>query len=142
MSKDHADVIRVELPATTKYLSVVSACIAEILTRVDGLEQRESTIYNIQLAAHEACANIVDHAYDGYDDQRIEIVLTMEVPSKRFIIDLYDSGHSFDLASTTTPNFEVPQIRGYGLYIIRSLMDDVSYHPEPGSNHWCLVKQL
>lgn len=142
MSTDSSDVIRIELPATTKYLSILGSCIAEILARVDDLEQRESITYAVQLAAHEACANIVDHAYSGYNEQRIEIVMTLENRPKRFIIDMYDNGKPFDIEQVGIPNFEEPQVRGYGLYIIRSLMDDVSYQPNPGNNHWCLVKHL
>ena len=36
---------------------------------LEGLAQRESVTYNAQLAAHEACANIIDHAYAGAADQ-------------------------------------------------------------------------
>ncbi|HNP69463.1 MAG TPA: ATP-binding protein [Kouleothrix sp.] len=142
MSTQYPEIIRIELPATTKYLSVLSACIAEILARVENLEQRESVTYTIQLAAHEACANIVDHAYAGGQEQRISIVLTLAEHPRRFTIDMYDHGESFDIERTSSPTFEEPQVRGYGLYIIRSLMDEVSYHPAPGNNHWCLMKHL
>lgn len=142
MSVYNPEIIRLELPATTKYLNVLSACIAEMLVRVDDLDQRDSITYTIQLAAHEACANIVDHAYKGATEQRIAIVLTLEVQPLRFIIDMYDSGQPFEIEQAPAPDLGEPQVRGYGLYIIRSLMDDVSYWPAPGNNHWCLVKHL
>jgi serine/threonine-protein kinase RsbW len=137
-----AEFIRLDLPATAKYLTILSACIAEMLARVDNLPQRDTIIYNIQLAAHEVCANIVDHAYAGEDDKRILINLTLKQHPMRFVIDLYDSGQSFDLGNTPTPNLEQPQVHGYGLFIIRSLMDEMIYQPQPGNNHWSLVKHL
>lgn len=142
MSTQYPEQIKLDLPATSKYLNVLSAVIAEVLTRVDGLAQRESVAYNAQLAAHEACANIIDHAYAGTTGQRIAVVITVDDQPLRLVIDLYDSGQPFDLEQTPEPNLNVPQVRGYGLFIIRSLMDHVSYHPEPGNNHWCLVKHL
>ena len=57
------DVICLELPGTAKYLNVLTACIGEMLGRVEGLVEADQTIYNIQLAVHEGCTNIVDHAY-------------------------------------------------------------------------------
>lgn len=142
MSEQDSDMIRIDLPATTKYLSVLSASIAEVLARVEGLAQRESITYNVQLAAHEACANIVDHAYAGQPGQRMAIVITLAQQPQRLIIDLYDSGQPFELDQAPLPNLDVPQVRGYGLFIMRSLMDQVTYQPMPGNNHWCLVKHL
>ena len=142
MSTHYPEQIKLDLPATSKYLNVLSAVIAELLTRVDGLNQRESITYTTQLAAHEACANIIDHAYAGATDQRIAIVMTVDDQPLRLVIDLYDTGQPFDLEQTPEPNLDVPQVRGYGIFIIRNLMDHVSYHPELGRNHWCLVKHL
>ena len=142
MGTHYPEQIKLDLPAASKYLNVLSAVIAEVLTRVEGLAQRESVTYSAQLAAHEACANIIDHAYAGAADQRIAIVVTVDDQPLRLSIDLYDTGRPFDLEQTPEPNLSVPQVRGYGLFIIRSLMDHVSYHPGPGRNHWCLVKHL
>jgi len=70
------------------------------------------------------------------------INLTLKRHPMCFEIDLYDSGQSFDLDNTPTPNLEQPQVHGYGLFIIRSLMDEMIYQPQPGNNHWSLVKHL
>lgn len=142
MSAHLAEIIRLDLPATAKYLTILSACIAEMLARVDNLPERDTITYNIQLAAHEACANIVDHAYAGALDKRILINLTLKQHPMSFVIDLYDSGQPFDLETTPTPNLDQPQVHGYGLFIIRSLMDEMVYRPQPGNNHWSLVKHL
>jgi len=138
----YPEVIRLDIPATNKYLNILSACIAELLSRIDGLSQRETITYNIQLAAHETCANIVDHAYTDEKDKRITITLTLADQPFRLIIDLYDTGRAFDLESTPAPNLSEPRTHGYGLFLVHSLMDEVVYHPETGNNHWCLTKHL
>jgi serine/threonine-protein kinase RsbW len=142
VSFQHVEIIRLDLPANHKYLNILGACIAELLVRVDGIEEREVLTYNVQLAAHEACANIIDHAYAGELERRIEIMLTLAGPPRQLIIDLHDTGSAFDLSSVPAPDLDQAHDHGYGLFLIRSLMDEVTYTPRSGSNHWCMVKQL
>ena len=72
-----SDTIRLDFPATHKYLNVLGACIHELLARVEGLAEPVVVSYNIQLAVHEACTNIVDHAYAGMPAGRLNITLTL-----------------------------------------------------------------
>jgi serine/threonine-protein kinase RsbW len=137
-----SEVVRLEIPATHKHLNILSACIAEFLVRVENIAEREALIYNVQLAAHEACANIIDHAYAGEDERRIIITLTLLAPPRRMIINLHDNGYSFDIASVPTPNLDEAHDHGYGLFLMRSLMDEVTYVPQPEGNQWSLVKHL
>lgn len=135
------DVIRLDLPATHKYLNLLSACIAEVLQRSE-ISEREELIYNIQLAAHEACTNIVSHAYQGQPGGRIAITLTVAHDPKRLILEFQDTGRSFELGSAPTPDLSQAHVHGYGLFLMRSLMDEMSYVPQPQGNHWCLMKYL
>ncbi|MBK8988817.1 MAG: ATP-binding protein [Chloroflexi bacterium] len=107
--------------------------------RQQGLAAQDSLFYNIELAVHEACTNIVEHAYAGISG-RIEIAFTLLEEPRQFIIELHDRGQSFNLADVVAPNFEQPQTSGYGLFLVHQLMDEVAYFPEPGNNRWRLVK--
>ena len=142
MSIQPSEVIRLELPANHKHLNILGACISELLARVEHVDQREAVIYNMQLAAHEACANIIDHAYAGDLDRRIFITLTLTGRPRRLIIELHDTGFSFDLAAVPEPNLDEAHDHGYGLFLMRSLMDEVAYTSRPEGNHWALVKHL
>jgi len=139
-----SEVIRIDLPATHKYLNILGACISELLVRVENVSERETIVYNLQLAAHEACANIIDHAYAGDDDpdRRILVTLTLTSRPRRLIIELHDTGYSFDPAAVPEPNLDEAHDHGYGLFLMRSLMDEVSYTSQPEGNHWALVKHL
>jgi len=64
------EVIRLDLPASHKHVNILGACISELLVRVEHVDDREAIMYNMQLAAHEACANIIDHAYAGDSGRR------------------------------------------------------------------------
>lgn len=133
--------VRLELPAIHKYLNVIGSCIHAMLEREQSLPGRDSLFYNIELAVHEACTNIVEHAYAGVSG-RIEIAFTLIEEPKQFIIELRDRGQSFNLAAIQAPNLEQPQTSGYGLFLVHQLMDEVTYYPEPGNNRWRLVKNL
>lgn len=135
------DEIHLELPGSGKYLNVLSACIAEMLSRVEGLGNVEQTIYNIQLAVHEGCTNIVDHAYEQ-EPGRIGVHLELNWNPAQIIIELHDTGRSFDLSTIQSPSLGEPQVRGYGLFLMREIMDEVVYRPSPGHNCWRLVKYL
>ena len=142
MSIPPSEVIRLDLPANHKHLNILGACISELLVRVEHVDERESIVYNLQLAAHEACANIIDHAYAGDHDRRILIILTLIGRPRRLIIELHDTGFSFDLATVPEPNLDEAHDHGYGLFLMRSLMDEVTYTSRPEGNHWELVKHL
>ena len=81
ISMQSLETFRIELPARYKYLLVVSASIEAILSRLEGFDIGADTIYQLQLAAHELCNNVIEHAYgdeavsythlDVYKRQRI-----------------------------------------------------------------------
>ena len=58
------------------------------------------------------------------------------------LVDLFDQGRSFDLANVPQPDLDSAPIRGYGLFLVHELMDDVNYTPNHERNHWRLVKHL
>lgn len=134
-------VIRLQLPANFKYLNVLGACVGAMLDRVEDLADREIVAYNVELALHETCTNIVAHAYAGKTG-RIDVALHLEDDPRRLVIDLTDNGISFNLDATPVPNLAEAQVNGYGLFLIRELLDEVTYEPGEEENHWHLVKLL
>jgi serine/threonine-protein kinase RsbW len=138
----HPELVRLDLPARHLYLRLLSDCIAELLKLVDGIVDAETMVYNIQLAAHESCTNIINHAYGGNDQGRIEIALTLDFEQPQLEIELHDTGLPFDWNTYNSPDLSEAQIHGYGLFIMQNLMDKVSYTSLPGRNRWHLVKNL
>lgn len=134
---DH-DIIHLELPASHKYLHIMSALIDAFLAH-HNLEVQK--VYNIQLGVQETCANIVDHAYKDFDGGWIKITIYLE-KSNILVIKLHDEGRHFDLSSTKPVNLKTPHARGYGLHLINSLFDHVTYEKLENCNLWTLTKQL
>jgi serine/threonine-protein kinase RsbW len=134
--------IELDLPASFKYLNLLGLCIQALLEHIDDLPEPEISGYNLQLAVHEVCTNIVDHAYAGRDGGRIALAFTVAADPRRLIVELRDTGRAFDLAEVPDPDLDNAQVRGYGLFLVHSLMDEVSYQALPGGNCWRLIKNL
>jgi serine/threonine-protein kinase RsbW len=137
-----ANMVRLNLPATHKFLNLVGACLGAMLERLERVPEPQAIAYNLELAVHETCANIVEHAYEGEGNGRIDLTFSLAEQPRRLVIDLHDTGRTFDLATVEDINLEEPQVRGYGLFLVQELLDEVCYYPEPGNNHWRLVKML
>ena len=79
----------------------------------------------------EACANVIRHAYEGRDTERI--VLTFTIVPEGLEIRVRDFGPVSD-PQTFKPR-DLSEIRpgGLGLHFIRSAMDEIGYEtPEGG----------
>jgi serine/threonine-protein kinase RsbW len=138
----HPEVIWLDWPARFTYLHLLSDCIADMLKLIEDVADAEMLLYNIQLAAHEACTNIVNHAYGNSGEGRISIKLTLDFTPSRLTIELQDEGRPFDPSEYSSPNLDEVRIHGYGLFLIENLMDSVVYTPLAGRNHWSLTKNL
>jgi serine/threonine-protein kinase RsbW len=112
-----------------------------MLARAGNLEDEARLVYSVELALHETCVNIIQHAYRDRPG-RIQVALTLRHDPPQLIVDVRDSGSSFDLSAVNAPDLEQVQTHGYGLFLMAELMDEISYQQEAGGNHWRLVKNL
>lgn len=135
------DVVNLEIPASFKYLNILGAYVRSYFNTAVDESEISGVAYNVELAVHEACTNIVEHAYAGISG-RIKITLSLVKEPHRLVIELHDSGRSFQLPEVTQLDYSEPQISGYGLFLIHQLMDEISYYPQSGDNRWYLVKNL
>jgi|SRR5947209_2178720 len=141
--QNSSKLIRLELPATYKYLNVLGACFTEILARENDVRDPEITTYNIQLSVHELCTNIIQHAYvQNTGDERISITIEGHAFPRRLVVQIFDTGEPFDQSQVKEPDLDHGQEHGYGLFLIRSLMNEVTYTRLPEGNCWRLVKIL
>jgi len=93
----------------------------------------EGTLYEIQLAVDEACANVVDHAYEGTDPGDIEVTCCLE--DRCLTIRVRDWGKGFELASVDEPDLNAPleerSLGGLGLFLVKKMMDTVEFTSDP-----------
>lgn len=123
-----ADVIHLNLPASSQYLNVLNACIAEMIARTNVRLDGPETITNIQLAVQETCTNIINYAYVD-NPQRLKIILTFVPDMRQLTIDLFDTAteeltaYQFVESNITAPD----EPNGYSLWLMRQLLDEVIY---------------
>ncbi|MCJ7700380.1 MAG: ATP-binding protein [Anaerolineales bacterium] len=134
--------IQLVFPAVSKYMNVIGACITAVLQHESPFSSQETFTSGITLAVHEVCINIIEHAYCGLPG-RIRMDINILDDPHRLEIVLNDHGKAFELGEIFLPNQdEEVQMRGYGLYLVHQLMDQVEYIPKTGNNTWKLVKDL
>lgn len=108
-----------------------------LLESVTFDEDPEGTRYNILLALQEMITNVLRHAYDLDENKPVEV--SFGISEDGFEISLRDQGPEFDplahdteqLASATDMPVEVG---GYGIYIARLVMDELSWQRQDGWN--------
>ena len=93
-------------------------------------------VARLELAVHELCVNIVEHADLGAD--RL-IRLGGTVDPARVRIEIIDSGRDFDPDEIAGPDPATPQVRGYGLMIVRKMVDQLQHRRERSRNIWTLT---
>lgn len=90
----------------------------------------------LELALHEICVNVVQHAYAGLPGT---IQLAGRVGPGEVELSVVDGGAAFDAAGVRVPVPTVPQEHGYGLEIVKQLVNELSYSREQeGRNRWVL----
>ena len=122
-------------------LDEIREFVGEVARQV-GFSEKE--VYSIQLAADEASTNIIEHAYAGVEEGRIEI--DCNITGDELKIVMRDNGKSFDPSSVPEPNVKADlterKIGGLGMYLMRKLMDEVSYESLPkGGNILTMIKR-
>lgn len=126
--------------ASTDQLAKVRNFVAEHASDF-GFDKEE--IADIRLAVDEAFTNIIKHAYQNNDSKSVKV--SLQYNTDTFWISLFDTGKSFSLEDYVEPDVEekIKQKKrgGVGVYLIRKLMDDVSYLQEGSQNEIRMTKK-
>jgi serine/threonine-protein kinase RsbW len=133
--------IDLNLPSKLKYLNVLGASIAALLEHAQ-LQDAEGEIYNVQLAVHEICTNIIEHAYDGSDDMRVEIEFCYDEKKNALTVTLKDTSPKMFIGKEKPSEDEEVSERGRGIFLAEQLMDSVQYQHHATFNEWTLKKKF
>lgn len=132
----------IELPTQLDRLVELEEIVANMLAHLHNLPDAETIQYNVVLALHELCVNIMKHAYAGQNGQ-FTVVFDLQCDPTQIQIETFDTGlRTFDSEQWHTPNLDDPPIHGLGIFLMQQLMDTVEYKSTPSGNYWRLVKLL
>ncbi|GAB4529304.1 MAG: hypothetical protein Kow0063_06250 [Anaerolineae bacterium] len=133
------------VPANLQVLEHISTQVTQVCRSLPGLPPapaNDDFVYLVELAVSEICTNIIQHAYRKVGG---EIRGRLTPMANGIQIDLYDNGEGFNPDAIPAPDPETNALNegGYGLHIVRQIMDSVHYQANtPKGNHWRLIKYI
>jgi len=130
------------VPSSTENLSMIRDFVKSIGTQ-SGMGDME--VARLELVVDEACANVMEHAYE--DDATKEVSIRAIVDDDSVQIVVIDNGKGFDPAAVEQLKLEelasARRTGGLGMRIMKSFMDEVHYEMQPGvKNELKMVKRL
>jgi sigma-B regulation protein RsbU (phosphoserine phosphatase) len=122
------------IPTLTEF--VTAAC------EIAGFD--DDMIMKMNLAIEEAVVNVINYAYPEGITGNVEVTITVD--QKDFIVVVSDSGIPFDPTQKEDADITLPAekrpIGGLGIFLVRQLMDVVSYERRDDQNILTLRKGL
>jgi serine/threonine-protein kinase RsbW len=127
---EHAvpELVELRIPSQPEWVALARLAAATVANRLSfSLEEIE----DVKLAVAEACTAVIQH--EGHGEF---IQLTCEALSGALRVRVHDSGRHGVHADGQRMDFDEARIAGLGIFLIRTLMDEVSYdvHPQLGTD--------
>ncbi len=133
--------IVIEIQGELDVLRIVWSLLEEILEGIPEVRHREDERYMTLVAVQEAATNVLRHAYEG--DLTLPIRFELKATGPMISITIVDHGPPFDPEKEEkVPDEENPAEGGYGIYIIKSVMDKVIYDRREGKNFLTMIKDF
>jgi serine/threonine-protein kinase RsbW len=126
----------IELPAKLESLRIAAPFTAAVLLEIPNLPDREHLIHDLALVSSEALTNAIRHG--AMVDMPVSLGYSLD--ANGITITVTDHGSGFDLEAVALPEFDQMPEGGYGLYIMKSIMDDVRYQKSTTGNTLILTK--
>jgi anti-sigma regulatory factor (Ser/Thr protein kinase) len=125
------------LPMVSETELVAARALEQVAERVDFAEEE---IGKIRMALIEACINSFEHS--GSHDGKIYITFTLDEEKLTIVVE--DKGVSFDPGKVRSPRRKLSAAgvsrRGWGIALIKSLMDEVEFKDVPVGTKLRMVK--
>jgi serine/threonine-protein kinase RsbW len=118
--------VDVIIPTQTKYLDLIGSIGEHIAKELDNYAgDREALAYHLNLVLTEATSNAIRHSNSS--DPKDTVRITIQFQGDELNIKVYDHGQGFDLESVPAPDLDHPKEGGLGIFLIKTLMDSVTY---------------
>jgi serine/threonine-protein kinase RsbW len=115
--------LQLRIPSRAEWVSVARLAVAGIAHRIDATIDE---VEDLKLAVAEACTNCIQHAQGNE-----EVLVTFEISGRRITVVVEDGGKGFDGRALAPEPLGEPKVGGLGVFLIRSLMDEVDYDFDP-----------
>ena len=123
------ELVELRIPSRPEWVALARLAAATVANRLHlSIEEIE----DVKLAVAEACTAVIQH--EGHGEF---IELTCEARGDSLRIRVHDSGRQgVPAVERAGMNFDEARIAGLGIFLIRTLMDEVTYdvHPQFGTD--------
>lgn len=131
-----------KIPNQTDNLELIREFVSKLSAKVGF---GDDDVDRIQTAVDEACTNVIKHAYEKEGEDHIGIII--QIDYQKLTIMITDQGKGFDPTQFKIPIMDeyLAELRvgGLGIYLMKTLMDEVDYTSQPGvGNNVRMVKYL
>jgi serine/threonine-protein kinase RsbW len=117
----------IEFSAVIDFVRVIRSALRSFL-KLKNVSAAQ--VFDIELALSEAIVNIIKHTYKFQPEQKIQLTLTWDDREQSCSFVLEDFGASVPPERILSRDLEDVKDHGLGVYIIKSMMDEVSYSPK------------
>jgi serine/threonine-protein kinase RsbW len=107
------------------YLRLATGISRLICATLPESDLEKDFVDHLELAVSEACTNAIRHTKDP--DAEATVGIRFEVHENQLVVEVKDQGQGFDLEKIPLPDFDKHPEGGYGLFIMRTVMDEVFY---------------
>lgn len=132
--------MKIRVKAEIEQLQVIDEELDKLLA---GQHCPEEVVSQLHLCIEEIFANIASYAY-GEQGGMAEI--EMELEEQTLVIRFEDEGIPYNPLEREAPDMDAPveerEIGGFGIYLVRMMMDKVEYERKENRNCLCIRKQL
>ena len=140
-NKSNEEKIHLSIPNKPEYVSVVRLTLVAIANRI-GFNIEE--IEDMKVAVAEACTNAIIH---GKNRENASIDIAFLVKDQGLIITVEDQGKGCEFSKIREPSVEETKVEelkehGLGIFIIKSLMDEVKIKSQPNQGMTITMTKL
>ena len=128
------------VPSRTEFLAAIRD-VTRRVAEIAGFDAAQSE--QLALAVDEASTNVIEHAYGGAGDRRIE--LRFDERGDELCVEVVDQGTAVD--PRTVPQVDLRRYAserrtgGLGMHLMGRIMDTVTFRRSGRSNVCCMVKR-
>lgn len=128
------------IEADVERLEEVRNFVRDICRFIPDAFRDEDFIGQLELAANELFANIVEHALADFPGERVELIGRRSADC--IVLEMVHPGEAFTPYAVTLPDIENTDAEGgFGLFIIENSVDEIGYLVETGeSGQQCRIR--
>ncbi len=133
--------LEIVVPNETRYLGLIGNIGEEVARFLDTCpDDKESLGYHLNLVLTEAMVNAIH--YGTGEEAQDTVRVSLKIEDNILCLKVYDQGQGFDLSGVPPPSLEGLHENGRGIFLIRSLMDNVTYQKTEQGNVLEMYKKL